>query len=141
MLSILDIVVYLLIGTFTGITIGLVGIGAGILFIPLLVSYGIPVKAAVAVGLALQVVPQSLPGLYLYYKKGLVNIPVIIWCIIGSTIGIFIGSYLSTKGYISELWIYRILFFIVLFTAIYIGIKYTKFFPFKIRYSKEDFIE
>ena len=130
MLSFLDIIVYVAIGIFTGITIGMVGIGAGILFIPLLVAYGIPVKVAVAVGLALQVVPQSLPGLYLYYKQGLVNITVTIWCIIGSALGIFIGSYLSTKNYVSELFIYRILFVICLCTSIYIGVKYTKLFPF-----------
>ena len=129
MLSFSDIIVYVAIGLFTGITIGMVGIGAGILFIPLLVSYGIPVKVAVAVGLALQVVPQSLPGLYLYYKQGLVNIPVTIWCIIGSTLGIFIGSYLYSKNYISDLTVYRILFVICICSSIYIGIKYTKFFP------------
>ena len=125
--SMLDSVVYLLIGTFTGIAIGTVGIGAGVLFIPLLVSYGIPVKVAVAVGLALQAVPQSLPGLYLYHQKGLVNIPLTFWSVLGSALGIFIGSYLSTNEYISETTIYRILFFILLFTSLYIGVKYTNF--------------
>lgn len=58
-----------LIGSFlsvSGLAIGTVGIGAGVLFIPLLAFYGIPIK--VAVGLALQLIPQSLPGFY--YKGG-----------------------------------------------------------------------
>lgn len=115
--------VYTLIGCITGISIGLVGIGAGVLFIPFLVWYGVPIKTAIAVGLALQVVPQSLPGFYLYYKDGFVDWFVIIWTLIGSTIGISIGSFISTKGYITERGIYKILFFIMLATLIHIGKK------------------
>lgn len=115
--------VYTLIGCITGISIGLVGIGAGVLFIPFLVWYGVPIKTAIAVGLALQVVPQSLPGFYLYYKDGVVDWFVIIWTLIGSTIGISIGSFISTKGYITERGIYKILFFIMLATLIHIGKK------------------
>lgn len=118
-----DQIVYTMIGIITGISIGLVGIGAGVLFIPFLVSYGVPIKTAIAVGLALQVVPQSLPGFYLYYKEGFVNWFVIYWTLIGSTIGILIGSYLSTMGYVTERDIYKILFIIMVITSIHIGHK------------------
>ena len=125
-MNIIDILVYLSISLVTGISIGLVGIGSGILFIPALVSYGINIKTAIVVGLVLQVIPQSLPGLYLYYKKGLVDIPLSIWCIIGSTLGIYIGSYISTNKYITVLSIYRLLFIITFITSLYIGYKYAR---------------
>lgn len=118
-----DQIVYTLIGVITGISIGLVGIGAGVLFIPFLVYYGLPIKSAIAVGLALQLVPQSLPGFYLYYKEGFVNWFVIFWTLIGSTIGILIGSYLSTMGYVTERDIYKILFIIMVVTSVHIGHK------------------
>lgn len=118
-----DQIVYTLIGIITGISIGLVGIGAGVLFIPFLVYYGLPIKSAIAVGLALQLVPQSLPGFYLYYKEGFVNWFVIFWTLIGSTIGILIGSYLSTMGYVTERDIYKILFIIMVATSVHIGNK------------------
>lgn len=118
-----DQIVYTFIGIITGISIGLVGIGAGVLFIPFLVFYGLPIKSAIAVGLALQLVPQSLPGFYLYYKEGFVNWFVIFWTLIGSTIGILIGSYLSTMGYVTERDIYKILFIIMVATSIHIGHK------------------
>jgi len=118
-----DQIVYTLIGLITGLSIGLVGVGAGVLFIPFLVYYGLPIKMAITVGLALQLVPQSLPGFYLYYKEGHANWFVIFWCFIGSTIGIFIGSYLSTIGIISEIMIYKLLFIIMVATSIHIGHK------------------
>lgn len=118
-----DQIVYTMIGLITGISIGLVGIGAGVLFIPFLVYYGVPIKTAISVGLALQVLPQSLPGFYLYYKKGFVDWFVIFWTLIGSTVGILIGSYLSTMGYITERDIYKILFIIMITTSIHIGNK------------------
>lgn len=118
-----DQIVYTMIGVVTGISIGLVGIGAGVLFIPFLVYYGLPIKSAIAVGLALQLVPQSLPGFYLYYKEGFVNWFVIFWTLIGSTIGILIGSYLSTMGYVTERDIYKILFIIMVATSVHIGHK------------------
>lgn len=126
-----DQIVYTMIGIITGISIGLVGIGAGVLFIPFLVSYGVPIKTAIAVGLALQLVPQSLPGFYLYYKEGFVNWFVIFWTLIGSTIGILIGSYLSTMGYVNERDIYKILFIIMVATSVHIGNK---------AFGKENFI-
>ena len=55
--------IFTCIGLFTGISIGIVGIGAGVLLIPLLTYFGVSIKTAVATGLALQLVPQSLPGL------------------------------------------------------------------------------
>lgn len=122
-MNLVDRFVFIFIGFISGLAIGTVGIGAGVLFIPLLAFYGIPIKVAVAVGLALQLIPQSLPGFYLYYKGGYVNFPLIFWCMIGSTIGITLGAYGSAFGRMTELWTYRILFFILLGSLFYIGNK------------------
>lgn len=114
----------LVIGLITGICVGIVGIGAGILLIPLLVYNDIPIKTAVATGLVLQLVPQSLPGVWLYNKKGHIDYMVAFYIIIGSLLGITIGSYLVNYDYISEKNIYRMLFIILFLSTIYIGINY-----------------
>ena len=57
--------IYTLIGFITGISVGAVGIGAGSLLMPILIIMGIPIKTAVSTGLAIQLIPQSLPGLWL----------------------------------------------------------------------------
>jgi uncharacterized membrane protein YfcA len=123
-MNLTDIIVYLTISIISGISIGIVGIGAGILFIPALVTYGVNVKTAVCAGLILQLLPQSLPGLYLYYIEGYVDIPLSLWCLLGSTIGIWVGSFISTKEYVDELFIYRLIFLITFGTALYIGYYY-----------------
>jgi uncharacterized protein len=123
-MNLIDILVYLTISIISGISIGIVGIGAGILFIPALVAYGVHIKTAVCTGLILQLVPQSLPGLYLYYQKGYVDVPLSMWCLVGSTIGIFIGSLISSREYVDELFIYRLIFLITFGTALYIGYYY-----------------
>lgn len=114
-------IIFILLGIFTGISIGIVGIGAGVLLIPLLVYYNIPIKTAVATGLALQLVPQSLPGLILYNNKGHVDYWLAFYIILGSIIGITIGSYLVNENFINEKNTYRILFIILLFSTLYIG--------------------
>jgi hypothetical protein len=120
----MNAILYIFIGLITGISIGIVGIGAGILLMPLLISSGVSIHTAVATGLALQLIPQSFPGLWLYYKKGHVNILLSFYVIIGSAIGIYIGSYIVNHNYINELLMYRLLFIILILSSIYIGLYY-----------------
>ena len=115
---------FILIGIITGITIGLVGIGAGVIMIPLLIYNGMTIKQAVAAGLVLQLVPQSIFGVIEYYKAGDVKIYETIMIIIGSTLGIYLGSILSTRNYISEQNIYLLLSIILIITGFYIFFKY-----------------
>ena len=115
---------FILIGIITGITIGLVGIGAGVIMVPMLIYNGMNIKEAVATGLVLQLVPQSIFGVIEYYKSGNVKIYETIMVIIGSTLGIYLGSILSTKNYISDKNIYLILSIILVLTGIYIFFKY-----------------
>mgnify|MGYP006121422013 FL=1 len=95
-------ILFLLTGIITGILMGVVGIGGGALLIPMLMMLGSSIKEAIAMSLVLQMVPQTLPGVYLYYKQGYVKIYKSIALIIGSVIGVFIGSYLVVNNFISE---------------------------------------
>jgi uncharacterized membrane protein YfcA len=115
---------FILIGIITGITIGLVGIGAGVIMIPLLIYNGMTIKQAVASGLVLQLVPQSIFGVIEYYKAGDVKIYETVMIIIGSTLGIYLGAILSTRNYINERNIYLLLSIILVVTGIYIFFKY-----------------
>ena len=58
-----------LISIFIGITIGIIGGGGAILFIPALMYYNLSFQQAVAISLFLNSIPNALPGLYFYYKK------------------------------------------------------------------------
>ena len=115
-------IVYILIGLITGVSIGIVGIGAGILLIPLLISTGVSIHTAVAVGLALQLVPQSLPGLWLYHRKGHFEWKLSLYVILGSLVGVTLGAYLVNSEYISEKLMYRLLFTVMFICTAYIGI-------------------
>jgi len=120
-MNVIDIIAYLIISFVTGTSIGLVGIGAGVLLIPMLVTYGVQLKTAISIGLILQLVPQSAPGLYLYFKDGVIDVGISMCCIIGSTLGILLGSYMSTSNVFTEITMYRFLFFLSFTTSLYIG--------------------
>ena len=108
------------IGVFSGYFIGLVGIGAGVVMIPLLLYNGFTIQQAVASGLFLQLVPQTLPSLYMYYKTNHFLLWESVALAVGSLIGTCIGSYCATKGYITQKQLYIILCALLMVTAVYI---------------------
>jgi len=112
---------FILTGFITGVSIGIIGIGAGVLLMPMLVFLGVPIKSSVAIGLALQLVPQSFPGLWLYYKNGHLNIKIALLVIFGSLIGTTYGSYLVNYKFIDENHIYILLFIMLLISTFMIG--------------------
>jgi hypothetical protein len=114
-------ILFILAGFITGISIGVIGIGAGVLLMPMLIFMGVPIKSSVAIGLALQVVPQSLPGMWLYYKNGHFNIKIALLVILGSLIGTTFGSYLVNYNFIGERDIYIALFIFMMISTIMIG--------------------
>lgn len=120
----LEILTFILIGFITGISIGVVGIGAGIMLMPMLIASGMSIQSAVACGLALQLVPQSLPGLYLYHKKGHFELLTSLYIIIGSLLGVTLGAYLVNSGYINEQMMYDLLFTMLIASTIYIGYNF-----------------
>ena len=47
---------------------GAIGIGAGVVSMQLLIYSGLGVKEAIAIGMVMQVLPQSIPGVINYWK-------------------------------------------------------------------------
>ena len=96
------IVTFVCIGLFAGILMGFIGIGGGVIMIPLLLKSGLSMLEAVAITLVLQTVPQGLPALIQYNKMGHVNWGKAILVVVGSTFGMTLGAYVATKQFIPE---------------------------------------
>lgn len=127
MTGIILYLIYFLIGLFSGISMGVIGVGAGMLTIPLLIYTGLTVKESVAVSLIMQLLPQSLPGVMLYYKNNIITLPLIliaIFVVLGSLFGIYAGSYLVNNNWIDLTMMYKLLSFTLIASGIYIYYKY-----------------
>ena len=119
-------VLYFLIGIISGISMGIIGVGAGMLTIPLLLYTGISVQQAVATSLIIQLLPQSLPGVMVYFKKGVIDIKLLIisaFLVIGSLVGIYIGSYLVTNHIIDTVQMHLLLASVLFTSSLYIFYK------------------
>jgi uncharacterized membrane protein YfcA len=98
-----NILLILILGLFTGILAGLFGIGGGFIATPLLIFIGIPPAVAVSTS-ANQIISSSVSGVFSHLKKGNVDIRMgfflIIGGFIGSTIGVYVFSFLQKTGHI-----------------------------------------
>lgn len=108
---------YIIVGLLTGVSMGTIGIGAGVISMPLLIYSGLSVKQSVAVGMVMQLLPQSIPGVVNYWKD-------ILWypsfvVIASSVFGIWLGSYLVSKNIIKEYLLYRIITIFLFVSSIY----------------------
>lgn len=118
---------YILIGILSGFFVGIIGVGAGLITIPALIYAGCTIKQAVAVSLIIQMIPQTIPAVYLNYsnniiKKSIIYITILILC--GSIIGTTIGAYINTKHLISNQTMYRTLSLFLFVSSVFIGYKY-----------------
>ena len=116
-------ILYVCVGIISGFFTGAVGVGAGVLMIPLLHQLGMTLNQSVATGLVIQLVPQSFFGAREYYKSGSVLWKNTLLVLIGSSLGIYLGSVFTIKRIISKKYLYLILSIILLFSSIYIFIK------------------
>jgi uncharacterized membrane protein YfcA len=67
----MTIFLYLLIGLGIGIVGGMVGIGGGVLLVPALtLLFGMNIRQAAGISLAVLVFPVTLPGAWKYYQQG-----------------------------------------------------------------------
>jgi len=121
------VITYITIGFLSGILIGLLGIGAGVIMIPLLIHSGLTIQQAVAIGMVLQAVPQSLPGVYLHYKNKSLLVKESIYVVIGSLLGTIIGTYILIKKIIPDRYLYALLSIFLIIIAIYLLYKYVLF--------------
>ena len=88
-----DILIYLIIGLCAGILSGLIGIGGGIIIIPVLVLlFGMSQHEAQGTTLAMMVPPIGILAAWTYYKNGYVNLPIAMFLCIGFLFGGFIGA-------------------------------------------------
>ena len=99
----IDILALLALGAGTGILAGLFGVGGGFLLTPFLIFMGIPPAVAVASS-ANQIIASSISGFHSHWLKDNVDfkmgILLLIGGMIGSSLGVWLFSYLKTLGQI-----------------------------------------
>lgn len=122
MINIREIIILSLIGILCGLSMGSIGIGAGLVTVPLLIIYGINIKRAIALIMVMQLLPQSIFGVINYWNY--INWYQSFIVIFASFVGIYIGSFIVTNNYISELTLYKILTIFLIINSIYFTIKY-----------------
>jgi uncharacterized membrane protein YfcA len=90
------LVTLLLVGILAGILSGLVGIGGGIIMVPLLVLFlGFSQHQAQGTSLAVLMVPVTAAGVYNYYKQGFVDWRYAAIIAVFFIVGSFFGSKLA----------------------------------------------
>ena len=97
----------LLVGLAVGAFSGVVGIGGGILFVPLLIGLlGMSQHKAQGTSLGALLAPVGIFAFYEYYRKGNADLRVALLL----AAGFLVGGYFGAVGaqYISELWLRRI---------------------------------
>jgi len=92
----MDILTCILIGLTGGVLSGLMGVGGGIILIPLMIIF-LKMTQHQAQGTSLAIITLSLFSSIVYYKKGHVNLSIAALVGIGFIIGGFIGAYFATS--------------------------------------------
>ena len=119
--------IYILLGFISGLFLGSIGVGAGLLTIPVLIRTGLTIKESVVISLIVQLIPQTIPGVIAYYNQKMIKIDIVyisILIILGSLVGVYIGANASIKNYISNRSLYRILTIVLLISSIYLYYNY-----------------
>jgi len=114
---ILYVVPFLLLGLLAGVLSGLLGIGGGIVIIPVLVFvFGLSQHMAQGTTLALMVPPIGLLAAWTYYKQGNVDLGIAALICIGFLFGGLLGAKLA--GAISGVLLKRLFGVLLLITAV-----------------------
>jgi uncharacterized protein len=118
-LTSLTIVVLVVAGVVIGNVSAMVGIGGGLLIVPLLVyAYGLDQKAATATSLAVLLPPVGVFAVIQYHRAGLIDWPVVLWLAVGFVIGALVGARLVTTGVIPVNAIRVIFAALLIYTAV-----------------------
>jgi len=84
-------------GFFGGFASGLLGIGGGVLIVPIMtIVLGIPIHIAVATSM-FTIIFTATSGVTEYYLSGLVNFPTALLFALGTVVGAQVGAYTSGK--------------------------------------------
>jgi uncharacterized membrane protein YfcA len=93
-----DILLYLLIGLIAGVLSGLIGIGGGVIIVPILIFlFGFTQQQAQGTTLAMLVPPIGILAAWTYYKQDYVNVKVAVLLAAGFFIGSLFGAKLATS--------------------------------------------
>jgi uncharacterized protein len=85
-----------LIGLAAGILSGLVGVGGGIIIVPALIFLlGFGMHQAMGTSLGILLLPAGILGVLNYYRKGYVDVKVVVILFVGFLIGNYVGSKIS----------------------------------------------
>jgi len=84
---------FIILGIAAGILGGTLGVGGGIIVVPLLVLFfGFSQHLAQGTMMAIFLLPTSILGFWVYYKAGHINIPAAVLIAIGMVAGTALGS-------------------------------------------------
>jgi hypothetical protein len=94
----INLILYILLGLVAGVTSGFIGIGGGVIIIPLLVFlFGFTQQQAQGTTLALMVPPIGLLAAWIYYRHGYVNVEAAAYICIGFFVGGLLGARFATS--------------------------------------------
>ena len=119
--------IYIILGFVSGLFLGSIGVGAGLLTIPVLIKTGLTIKESVVISLIVQLIPQTIPGVIAYYNQKLIRVDIVyiaLLSMLGSFFGVYIGANASIKNYISNKLLYRILTIVLFMSSIYLYYNY-----------------
>src|SRR4249919_2359070 len=95
-MSIQTVIIVILIGLAAGMLSGLVGVGGGIIIVPALVFLlGFSQHQAIGTSLGILLLPAGILAVINYYKKGFIDIRVVLILFVGYIIGSYFGSKIS----------------------------------------------
>src|SRR5882724_9003423 len=95
-MSIQTIALIILVGLAAGILSGLVGVGGGIIIVPALVYIlGFSQHQAMGTSLGILLLPAGILAVLNYYKKGYIDVKVVVILFIGFLYGGYFGSKIS----------------------------------------------
>lgn len=88
---------YVLLGLAAGVLSGIIGIGGGVIIVPVLVFlFGLSQHQAQGTTLALLVPPIGILAAWTYYKAGYVNLEIAAFVCLGFVLGGLIGARIAT---------------------------------------------
>jgi len=92
-----SILLYVFLGLIAGIFSGLIGVGGGIIIVPVLVLlFGLSQHQAQGTTLALMVPPIGLLAAWTYYKHGYVDLKIAAFICLGFFLGGLLGAEIAT---------------------------------------------
>lgn len=108
----------ILVGVVVGAVSGVVGIGGGILFVPLLVAlFGMSQHRAQGTSIGALLAPVGALAFYEYYRKGNADLRIALLLAVGFVAGAYFGA--IGAQHISDLWLRRIFAVTLVFVGVH----------------------